>query len=373
MLRLGHGSCRAQSIYPGVGVRTAFKRVSDLLFDPREHTHESCVQEVRNCDILILIVGRRFGGKAVPQAVNLLDFSLLQGKSKAPDILQCKDSLSVTQLEVFKAIEQGIPVFAFVDSGVLHDHQTYEKNKDKPILKDIEFPNIEKQETARYLFEFINFLKLRSDNNALVAFSRLDDIRNHLLRQWAALFQRLLFEQRYKKEESRRMEFLLSQIEDIKTALFTSMSNAELKETARGAIHFRSLIEFTAGLNRRGSSLRDVLKQAVSWKELLDQFEVVEIREHEENRMFARSAVICRDGTYFLCRMPPRFIHELSRKWDDFKQLKPAGKDAVIDAILEYLELRPVHILRHCAEPYVPPAEQPQTTPEEDDTTDQKG
>lgn len=50
---------------------------SDILYDPRLHTHTSCVDEVATADIVVLIVGSRFGGKSVPEALSKLDFEKL--------------------------------------------------------------------------------------------------------------------------------------------------------------------------------------------------------------------------------------------------------------------------------------------------------
>lgn len=50
---------------------------SDLLYDPRIHTHTSCVDEVASADVVVLIVGSRFGGKTVPEALAKLDFDSL--------------------------------------------------------------------------------------------------------------------------------------------------------------------------------------------------------------------------------------------------------------------------------------------------------
>ena len=50
----------------------------DVLYDPRIHTHTSCVDEVRNCDVLVLIVGSRFGGKAMAEALSKINFDALK-------------------------------------------------------------------------------------------------------------------------------------------------------------------------------------------------------------------------------------------------------------------------------------------------------
>src|SRR5207244_4010897 len=101
-------------------------------------------------------------------------------------------ALSVTQVEVLKAVENDIPVYAFVQERVLHDLEVYENNKDEKFIDDITFASIEDSSTARYIFAFIDYLRNRTAGNALIPFSTLEDITNHLQKQWSSLFQRLL-------------------------------------------------------------------------------------------------------------------------------------------------------------------------------------
>ena len=198
-----------------MGYEPVMSEYSDILYDPRAHAHVSCLTEIPACDMVILIVGARFGGQAVPNSLASLDIDLLRQLSSKPAIFDSKEKLSITQIEVLKAVEQGIPLYAFVDDKVLHDHQVYEKNKDKKDLIDsIEFPSIQKNDTARYIFEFINFLSHRVANNSITPFSRLDDIRTHLASQWSQLLQRLLREDRVRTQEERRYRDFSERIEE---------------------------------------------------------------------------------------------------------------------------------------------------------------
>jgi Domain of unknown function (DUF4062) len=97
---------------------------NDIVFDYRQHTHTNCVDEIENADIVVLIIGGRFGSRAVPQALEQVDLEKLKDVSRNSEFLKAKHNLSVTQLEVMKAIEVGIPVFAFIEDRVLHDHAT---------------------------------------------------------------------------------------------------------------------------------------------------------------------------------------------------------------------------------------------------------
>ena len=73
---------------------------SDILYDPRTHTHDSCLKEVPGCDMVILIIGSRFGGSIIPSALTNLDFPSLEKLSNKPTILESKEKLSITQQEL---------------------------------------------------------------------------------------------------------------------------------------------------------------------------------------------------------------------------------------------------------------------------------
>ena len=210
---------------------------SDILYDPREHTHENCIKEVPNCDMVLLIIGSRFGGTAIPSVMEGINFDELKRMTTKADILDFKDKLSITQLEILKAVEKSIPVFAFVDDKVLHDHHVYEKNKNKPeVMNAIEFPSIQKTETAKYIFEFINFLTHRVKNNSITSFSRLDDIKTTVVGQWSQLFQRLLYENRKKEIESKRYADFSERLDELKAVVLASIATPNLRDIARGAI-----------------------------------------------------------------------------------------------------------------------------------------
>jgi hypothetical protein len=138
---------------------------------------------------MILIIGGRFGGKAVPEAYKTLNRDTLckaldNGFDKAFD----NRIFSITQLEVLKAIEMKIPIWTFVTREVHSDHHVYEKNKDKVI----HYPSIDKQETAKYIFEFINLIRKRPTNNSIFPFEYSKDIKDTLTKQFAGLVNEAL-------------------------------------------------------------------------------------------------------------------------------------------------------------------------------------
>ena len=182
------GSIRAQlrKSLTDLGHEPVLSDYGNVLFDPRFHTHTSCVKEVENADVLVLIIGGRFGGTAVPQALSELEPGPL------PAI-----PMSITQAEAICAIKRDIPIYTFVDKDVWSDHATYEINKSNSafLASKVKFPSIEKPHTATYIFEFINFIRLRPTNNSFFTFTSVEDIESALRGQWSAYFRKLLKEQ----------------------------------------------------------------------------------------------------------------------------------------------------------------------------------
>lgn len=347
-----------RNVMLGFGHEPIMSDQSEVIFDPQAHTHTSCLREVRNCDVVVLVIGSRFGGTIIPKALEQIDIEKIIDMSRSELFGDGGHKISITQAEVLQAIQYGIPVFAFVDSGIMRDHLTYEKNKKKEIISQIEFSSIDKPETAAYIFEFINFLRLRNENNSIFEFSRFEDIEIQLKKQWSGLFLRLLSEQRLKATEGRNIDQLSSQIADLKAAVLGSISSGELKETAKGAIRFRMLIDFTHSLFSEISPEKfdSTIKSNVSWKEILSKLEVNEIIQPDRarDRFSSTGSVLIRsDGTYFRVRIPLPRIYRLEEEWNDFKELGEDAKSAIISAILDSFDGRPTSFTKYFNEPYI--------------------
>ena len=331
-----------------MGYEPIMSDYEDILYDPRIHTHTSCVDEVQNCDILVLIIGSRFGGKASPEALNRINIDVLNNETLSVDVLKEKECLSVTQLEVLKAIENAIPVYTFIDKRVWHDHALYEKNKASGIADQIVFPSIEKQETAKYIFNFINFVRLRTRGNNIFTFEKGQDIEDTLKKQWSGYFQRLLQEQRFTDNNQKKMDILGEQFEDLKTAILSSIENVDQRETARGIVRYRRLSEILFGLR---FSPQHLISANISFKDLLSQHGIVDIIDSRdvcishERPMMPRSLLIKEDGTFFESRVPKEMFLDFEMEWDSFKQLQPKVKEIVLDTLSEMY--RPTSLIRY--------------------------
>lgn len=308
---------------------------NDILFDPSSHTHESCLKEVTNVDVVILIIGSRYGGKAIPKAISSLDIELLKDISNGTKLIDDIKNVSITQLEILKAIEHNVPVFTFVDSKVMHDHLFYEKNKDKDVIYSIEFPSIAKKDTAIYIFEFINFLRLRTKNNAVIEYSKLSDIEVYLKKQWSSLLQQLLYQQRFQKNELKRIESFSEELKDIKSLILTSISSAQVKEIGRGVLRYRRVVEFL--LLFQHSDITNLLTRDIGWKGILKELDIVDVVLISSDERGSRSEVyfVKSDSTYYNVRYPLKTIDNMETEWSVFKQLSPEVKTEIITSIAE--------------------------------------
>lgn len=153
------------SFCQGFGFEVVMSDKGDVFYHPDLHTHESCINEVSNCQIFILIIGGRFGGK-----------------------YKVDPSKSITNAEYNAAKEIGIPVFTFVKEDVLSDHHVFQRNKGKEFSSGIEYPSIEKQTYAENIFNFIDIVRSSGVNNGFFGFKYARHLHESLRKQWAGLF-----------------------------------------------------------------------------------------------------------------------------------------------------------------------------------------
>ncbi|WP_460069733.1 DUF4062 domain-containing protein [Pseudomonas sp. S1_A06] len=317
------------------GHEPVMSEYNDVLYDYRQHTHISCINEVEACDMMVLVIGSRYGGKAIPSAIELLDIDQMKTLSKGLEIFNQHDNLSITQLEILRGIELGIPIFTFVESGVWHDHALYEKNKTKKtLIKRIEFPSIQKRETATYIFEFINFLRLRSKGNGLFPFGRLQDIEDTLRNQWAALFKRLIIEDKNRNIATKKIEDLTDKFDDLKAAFLSTIKGPEATIVARAVVRFRRLVSFFSTIVADGVNYITVGEP--TWDDMLEHFGITIITPDlfGFNNISRRVScfMVFKDDSFIEMRVP---VEPFKAEWAAFVLLDSGTRQIVVDSITE--------------------------------------
>jgi len=189
-----------------LGYEPVLSEEGSVYYDPALDTQDSCLQEIPNCQMFVLIIGGRFGGAY-------------------------KDTEdSITNNEYREAVKSKIPVFALVDNSVLSDNFVYQKNKANPDIDEnkIMYPSAD----STKIFGFIEEVRTNSVNNALNPFSDFSDIEAYLRQQWAGMMFSFLTRQ----NEDRRVADTLSaltqvsdKVEFLSTQILKSIGTEEAK------------------------------------------------------------------------------------------------------------------------------------------------
>lgn len=142
----------------------------DIPFGKEDALEEYCYKEIKIVDILVSIIGGRFGSESK------------------------RNSSSISQIELKTAIKEDKQVYIFIDKNVLSEYETYLLNKDA----ETKYRYVD----DRRIYQFIEEVKNLSANNNIKGFETASDITKYLKEQFAGLFQRFLEEQTRIKEIS---------------------------------------------------------------------------------------------------------------------------------------------------------------------------
>ena len=181
-----------------------FERGS-IPYGTEQRLEDDCYREISSCDILLAIVGGKFGTTSADQRY------------------------SITQKELQSAIEAGKQIYIFVEHPVHAEYITWLANK------DVEGFNPASVDDKR-VFLFLEEVYSLTGGNPVYPFEISEDITSYLKEQWSGLFQRLL------QESSRQKEVRL--VEDMRSITGT----------------LRQLVTFLSSEKEKGDqAIRDIL------------------------------------------------------------------------------------------------------------------
>jgi hypothetical protein len=193
-----------------LGYEPILSEEGSVFYNPRIHTHDSCLNEVPNCQIFVLIIGGRYGG----------EFK--------------NTEYSITNAEYKEACRLKIPIFTLVDQAVYNEHLVYSKNKKNSLIEadKIVYPSTDNVK----IFEFIDEVRRNGVNNAIVSFRNYNDIEDYLKKQWAGMMFSFLVSQ---NEEDRVADTLSElgkmneRIELLSEQILKSIGSDESKITVK--------------------------------------------------------------------------------------------------------------------------------------------
>lgn len=152
-----------------MGYETVLYEQGHIPYGREEALEEYCYKEIEKCDILVSIIGGRYG-------------------------TQSKDSKhSISHRELKTAIELGKQVYIFIEKAVYYEYETYLQNKEVKGFKPTSVNDVR-------VFSFLEDIYSIPTGNPIEPFELSDDIVRFLREQWAGLFQRLLQEMSRQKE-----------------------------------------------------------------------------------------------------------------------------------------------------------------------------
>ena len=145
----------------GMGYEPVMHDKGGIPYTQEKTLEESCYTELQTCDIVICIIGNKYGTESM------------------------LGNYSITMEELKTAIKARKKVYTYIVKDVYIENQTYEKNKDSGLFKPAFADDIR-------IHEFISELKATIKNSPIQSFEAVADIITNLKSQFSGLFQHLL-------------------------------------------------------------------------------------------------------------------------------------------------------------------------------------
>jgi hypothetical protein len=134
----------------------------DIPYDNEKTLENYCYDEIKKCDIIVSIIGGRFGVES-----------------------SYEKEFSISQKELKVALQEKKQVYVFIDKNVYIEYGTYLKNKNS----DWNASSVD----DKRIFSFIEYIKnLGLNNPPIKDFEYAKDIIDFLKKQFAGLFQKFL-------------------------------------------------------------------------------------------------------------------------------------------------------------------------------------
>lgn len=157
----------------GLGYEPVRNEEGDIPYGKDNALQDYCYKEITNVDILISIIGSRYGSPA--------------------NNVEKNREYSISQMELKTALEDDKQVFVFIDKNVNTEYETYLLNKGNGDIKYkyVDNPNI---------YKFIDEIRALPNNNNIKSFETADDITHYLKEQFAGLFKQYIIDNKRIKE-----------------------------------------------------------------------------------------------------------------------------------------------------------------------------
>lgn len=144
----------------------------NIPYDKEEALENYCYKEISNIDILISIIGSRYGSESSKDG---------------------ERDYSISQVELKTALKENKQVFVFIDKNVITEYETYLLNKERDDLNYRFVDNVK-------IYKFIEEIKSLPKNNNIKEFESAQDITSYLKEQFAGMFKQYMLDSKKMQE-----------------------------------------------------------------------------------------------------------------------------------------------------------------------------
>ena len=183
-----------------LGYDTVRNEHGDIPYGNKEELEKYCYKEVNNIDILVSIIGGRFGSEAK------------------------NSEWSISNEELRTAINSGKQVYIFIEKSVYNEYGTYLLNKENEGTKYKYVDDVK-------IYQFLEEIHKLTTNNNIKTFDSSSEIQEYLKEQFAGLFQSFLEESAKAKDFSlsKKLEFLAEKFEKLSDKY--AQTNDDIEQT----------------------------------------------------------------------------------------------------------------------------------------------
>jgi hypothetical protein len=189
---LKHIRSYVSSFITKMGYEATLSEKGKIAYDPSMPLDQSCYKDAESTDILVLIIGGRYGS-----ATSETDSSRITS-----DFYQRYES--VTRKEFETANSHDIPTYILVEKSVMSEYETFKKNR---INTTIDYAHVDSVNIFNFLDDILN----KGKNNPLFQFEQPQEIENWLKSQWSGYFRTLL----ENKSQNKQLNSLSKQVGEL--------------------------------------------------------------------------------------------------------------------------------------------------------------
>jgi hypothetical protein len=170
----------------------------EIPYSPNIALDQSCYEEIKNCHMLILIIGGHYGSPSSED---------IQKYGKNP----IEYYNSITKKEFEQAVKEKIPIFIFIDKSVYIEYKTYTKNREMDSIHYAHVDNVN-------IFKLIDEIFQIKINVIIQPFEDIENITEFLREQFAGLFAEYISNKK-REQEFADLEDRISDLKEITESL----------------------------------------------------------------------------------------------------------------------------------------------------------